>query len=80
MKKRLHKHQAVIIFRYKNLKLWGSGVSISKDLVLTSAHNFFIGDELMDKVDYFIYPGHAGSLKKAFKIDKFYVNDQYKNA
>lgn len=57
--------------------MWSSGILISRNLVLTSAHNFFKDLKAMDKEDFSIYPGHAGSLKKAYKIEQFYVEDQY---
>lgn len=41
MNERLHKNVVAIIWRYKFRIGRGSGLLISQNLVLTSAHNFF---------------------------------------
>jgi len=46
MKQRLHKFQVAIHCSFGYGFARGSGILISKDLVLTTAHNFFFEKEL----------------------------------
>ena len=63
MNKKLHKHVCVVIWRdqYSSVSR-GSGLLISKNLVLTSAHNLYDGTTIVDIETLEVYPGHCGSL------------------
>ena len=67
MGERLHKFQVAINYPRpfdKGDDIKGSGILISKDLVLTCAHNFYYKGELVDKNKVKIYVAPFGELIK----------------
>lgn len=78
MTQKIHKNICVILWRerYGNLSR-GTGLLVSKNLVLTCAHNLYnnlsrIKDELLE-----VYPGHCGTLERHFKVEKSFVPLKY---
>ena len=72
-----HKNIVAIIWRNKGKACRGSGALISKDLVLTSAHNFYYQNQQVPNELFEIYPGLCGKLGKHFKIDKVFIPEEY---
>ena len=84
----LHKYQVVILWPNPELKGdygKGSGILISKDIVLTCAHNFYIplipetsrsGTQITkDIVDVYVAP--SGSLGDPCDVEKIYIPQEY---
>ena len=81
----LHKWQVAIVWKLDksqgNRVGRGSGLLISRDLVLTAAHNFyyeFLGK--MHQVDINrvnLYPGQCGQLSNPYKIKEVYIPKEY---
>ena len=55
----------------------GSGCIISKNLLLSSAHNFFRGNKIVKKGSIKIYPGAYGVLKNNCTVSNFYIPKQF---
>jgi len=65
MKKRLHKFVSAIIWKEAGQNGEGTGFLISRNLVLTVAHNFYNGEIRLKNDSIKIYPGAFGELKDA---------------
>lgn len=81
MNSRLHKNVVALIWRQKKYNMdqigRGSGLLISKNLVLTSAHNFYNNLERVEISSVEIYPGQYGPLLRPYKVDQVYIPNEY---
>jgi len=77
MTEKLHKNVVAIIWKQKQAHFdqvgRGSGLLISKNLVLTSAHNFYYKKERVSDTSFDIYPGQYGSLGRSYKIERVFI-------
>ena len=73
MQNRLHRHIVAIIWRMQGTVGRGTGLIISKDLVLTSAHNLYHNMMEVDRNLLEIYVSPHGTLKKPLRIQSIYV-------
>lgn len=74
MVQNLHKNIVAIIWRNRYNRVGrGSGVLISKDLVLTCAHNFYYEEKRVEDILFSIYPGACGKLERPYKIEKSFI-------
>ena len=71
MDKRLHKFTCAIVIKQGGRTAVGSGMLISKNLVLTCAHNFFLQSNRVDDASMKIYPGRMENLKVQKQLIKF---------
>ena len=78
MDKRLHKFTCAIVIKQGGRTAVGSGMLISKNLVLTCAHNFFLQSNRVDDASMKIYPGAYGELKSPKTVDKVYIAEAYR--
>ena len=69
MNHKMHKNVVLILWRrYKTILGRGSGLLISPNLVLTSAHNFFYEYVRIEDKTFEIYPGICGPLANPYRI------------
>jgi len=69
MSNKLHKNIVSIIWRESNTRIGrGSGLLISPNVVLTSAHNLFYKGKRVPEKWFEIYPGLCGVVEKPYKI------------
>ena len=81
MAKDLHKNNVAILWRdTKNQIGRGSGILISKNLVLTCAHNLYWLGQRVNNNLFSIYPGLDGKLERAYKIEACYIPEEYPKA
>ena len=77
MTQKLHKNVVAIIWKQTKFHAdtigRGSGLLISKDLVLTSAHNFYNKKERIGDAFFEIYPCQYGPLIKPYKICQVFI-------
>ena len=68
MSNRLHKLHVAIVWRSptSNITGRGTGLMISRDLVLTTAHNFYHESNRVDNSLIKIYPSQHGKLGKHY--------------
>ena len=79
--KDLHKNNVAILWRdTKNQIGRGSGILISKNLVLTCAHNLYWLGQRVNNNLFSIYPGLDGKLERAYKIEACYIPEEYPKA
>jgi hypothetical protein len=70
MEQLLHRNIAALLWRdpkYHKIGR-GSGMFISKNLLLTSAHNFFNKTQKVPLELFEIYPKQCGKISKCYKI------------
>ena len=68
MSKRPHSCIAAIIWKEWGTTGMGTGFMISKNLVLTAAHNFYLSKTRVSDKSIKIYPGACGELKKCYEV------------
>ena len=68
MSEKMHKNMVVINWKKEGAQGKGSGVLISKNLVLTCAHNFYSKIQRVEDKYFSIYPKHSGVLKNPYQI------------
>lgn len=72
MKSKLHKNITAIIIRKNNaIFARGSGLLISRNLVLTCAHNLKHMNKLFAAESIDIYPGVYGPFNKPYKVESY---------
>jgi V8-like Glu-specific endopeptidase len=73
----LHRHIGALLFTdtRTTYKGKGSGILISPNLVLTSAHNIYNRGIL--NTDFKFYPGLNGELQQFYTIEQFFVPAQF---
>ena len=82
MKDRLHKFQVALVWRQDKFQASavgrGSGLLISRNLVLTVAHNFYNKLQKVDDSLIEVYPGQFGSLKTPYGVEKVFIPEGYR--
>lgn len=73
MEEKLHKNIVAIIADGTNANSKGSGLLISRDLVLTCGHNFYPNQVRIQNEAFSIYVKQCGQLRNPYKIDKVYI-------
>ena len=75
----LHRNVAVVLWRDPKFHQIGrgSGLFISKNLLLTSAHNFYNKTQKVPLEYFEIYPKQCGKLTKCYRIDQIYIPKNY---
>ena len=74
----IHKNNVAILWRSADQVGRGSGLLISRNLVLTCAHNFYnhglrVADGLFS-----VYPGLCGKVGEGFKIEACFIPEMYR--
>ena len=77
MRKRLHRFTSAIIWKEGGQIGRGSGFLVSRNLILTVAHNLYRGISRVQKESIKIYPGAYGELKNPYTIEKVYIPEEY---
>ena len=78
MEEAIHKNIAVVLWMHQNVVGRGSGLLISRNLILTCAHNFFNRNrEMVDLSFYSIYPGQSGKLVDPYRIESIYIPKEF---
>ena len=77
MEQAIHKNIAVVLWMHKNVVGRGSGLLISRNLILTCAHNFFYRNQMVDLSFYSIYPGQSGKLVDPYSIESVYIPKEF---
>ena len=81
MSKNIHQNIAAILWRSgKNQIGRGSGLLISRNLVLTCAHIFFNKKMRVSNDLFQIYPGLCGRLERAYKIEGCFIPEEYERS
>jgi V8-like Glu-specific endopeptidase len=74
-----HKSIVALVIENNSLEVRASGVLISPDLVLTSAHNLFDHKTKMEAKTVNCYIGVNGISKKIYNTDDFYYPKKFKS-
>ncbi len=69
----LHKHIVAIVWRDKFRYGHGSGLLISQNLILTSAHNLFYMKSRVPNQNFKIYIGQCGEMKVYYSIEQVFI-------
>ena len=74
----IHKNNVALLWRGTKHQIGrGSGLLISRNLVLTCAHNFYNHGLRVDNGLFSVYPGLCGKVGEGYKIEACYIPEMY---
>ena len=73
----IHKNNVALLWRSNHKVGRGSGLLISRNLVLTCAHNFYHNGQRVADGLFSVYPGLCGRVGEGYKIEACFIPEIY---